>query len=159
VNIKHSALAAASLLGLSMILPMTLPTGLTAGVVAAAPALSRPSHSDHHTRHLQVVPVSDLSTSNGFVAVNNDLNASGEQVGSDVTTCRGQRTQPQLARCDVALALSGGIIEITFTMKAGVSTAKGVVTGGTGTFRGASGTVEIHELGGSRADVTLTLTN
>jgi hypothetical protein len=151
LSTRHVALALASLLGLSL----ALPPGLSAAQLPPSPG----NHSAPRTWHLKVVPVSDLSTKDGFVAVNDDLNASGRKVGSDVTTCRGTGAQPQRARCDVALALGGGLIELTFTMRSGDSTANGVVTGGTGAFSGARGTVQIHETGGSHADVTLTLDN
>lgn len=103
------------------------------------------AHSASTTMRLRVVPISGFDTRTGFVAINKDVNRHGRRVGSDVTTCRGKQTHPDKARCDVALALSHGLIYLTFTMAGHTNTAHGVVTGGTGTFRGVEGTVTIHE--------------
>jgi hypothetical protein len=67
-----------------------------------------------------------------------------------VTTCRASAPSATSASCDAALAFKQGIVEISFTEKQGSSNINGLVTGGSGIYDHARGTVSITE--GSNSD-------
>jgi hypothetical protein len=124
--------------------------------LATTPSESHPVSLHAQVLQLHVTPVSFIDTSPGYVASDDDYDANGIKVGSDVTTCRPVPGNDDTARCDVGLGLSGGLITITFNESDASATAFGRVTGGTGIYAGARGPVVIDE-GDNGADVTLTL--
>ena len=100
---------------------------------------------------LHVAPLADVDTDAGFVAANRDLTQDGRVVGYDVTTCRPEAKRPV---CDVGLGLAHGLLLLSFTPGDG-DTFTGSVTGGTGAYEHAKGSVLIHETGDG-ADATIT---
>ena len=146
---------ARSLAALSALAVVGLATpALATGAPAAAPTKVEPPRIE--VMHLTVVPVSFIDTNPGYVSIDDDFNRKGEQVGSDVTTCRPVKGDPERAVCDVGLGLAGGLITITFWQSDDSNVAHGKVTGGTGAYAGVTGTVLIRE-GEERARVRLTL--
>jgi hypothetical protein len=131
--------------------------GLVAGPVlllAAAP----PAHTYQppQTLRLHVVGDSDIRTPRGYIAIDKDYGPSGAQVGSDVTTCRAASRPATTARCGVGVGLADGLLIITFTETEGNPVFRGTVTGGTGTYRHATGTVTGHEEpNGAAVQITL----
>jgi hypothetical protein len=121
-----------------------------AALLQVAPAAADSPRTD--VLRLHVAPLEDVDTGAGFVAANRDLTQDGHVVGYDVTTCRSESNGPA---CDVGLGLARGLLLITFTPGDG-DTFTGVVTGGTGTYAHAKGSVLIHETSDG-ADATITL--
>jgi hypothetical protein len=112
-------------------------------LLAAAPPAH--THQPPKTLRLHVVGDSDIRTPRGYIAIDKDYGPSGKQVGSDVTTCRAASRAATTARCDVGLGLAGGLLTITFTETEASPVFHGTVTGGTGAYRNATGTVTGHE--------------
>lgn len=133
-------------------------TRLALAVATAAATLATwqltPALADDRgqTLHLHVAPLTDVDTTSGFVAANADRTPDGQTVGFDVTTCRQTSSGPT---CDVGLGLAAGMLLLSFTPGDG-DTFTGVVTGGTGDYAHAKGTVLVHETGDG-ADATISL--
>lgn len=74
-----------------------------------------------------------------FIFGDCDYHEAGRLIGSDVVTCRS--TGRNTGRCDVAAALSRGLILGTCTIVKNSNRFVGRITGGTGACAGASGTI------------------
>jgi hypothetical protein len=152
-SIRYSAV------GAGLVTAVSLSLVLSATAQAHTPV--QPSRSAHVTvmrGHLVEVSETDFDT--GFVSMDNDYAINGTQIGSDVTTCGATNAAGTQARCDVALALRDGIIDLTFTAPG--DPEYGVVTGGSGRYAHVAGRVRIVEgnnddNGPSTADWTITL--
>jgi hypothetical protein len=68
-----------------------------------------------------------------------DLDSTGKTIGYDNTYVTA--TDANTLSADRALAINGGFLYATFSTKDGGQTWNGEVTGGTGNFKGATGTV------------------
>jgi protein involved in ribonucleotide reduction len=68
-----------------------------------------------------------------------DLDSTGKTIGYDNTYVTA--TDANTLSADAALAINGGFLYATFSTKDGGQTWNGEVTGGTGNFKGATGTV------------------
>ncbi len=68
-----------------------------------------------------------------------DADNTGKTIGFD--TVYVTATGTDTATADATLAINGGFLYATFTTKDGGQTYSGEVTGGTGAFKGATGTV------------------
>jgi hypothetical protein len=72
------------------------------------------------------------------VSQDHDEDSTGKTIGFDNTYVT---TTGDTATADAALAMDGGFLYATFTSQDGGQNWSGTVTGGTGKFKGATGTV------------------
>jgi hypothetical protein len=86
-----------------------------------------------------------------LVLTDNDVNGS-TTIGRDVLYCTG--VGAGTSHCHVSFAQKGGVLYAQFSMS-GNGTLKGTVTGGTGSFAHAKGTLAGRAV--SQKDVTITL--
>lgn len=81
----------------------------------------------------------------GIVTQDTDLDPTGKTIGYDTTYITIVGGSAQTA--DAALAVDGGFLYATFNSTDGGKTWSGTVTGGTGKFKGATGTVTAEATG------------
>ncbi len=145
---------------------MTIRTSIaaagTAVVLAGAGAILLPAvASAHSTTHtLKFISVQQKSVRLGKTAGANqdtDVNAAGKTVGFDMIYFK--VASPTTGAINVTVDTSGGFLYGTGTIntKTGVL-SNGKVTGGTGSFAGATGTIKAKNLNkaGTRSAVTIT---
>lgn len=130
-----------------------------AGVALAAGGQGAAQATKHGPTilRLHVVGASDFDLASGYIAVNQDYNRAGKHVGSDVTTCRPADASGSKARCDVGLALKGGLLTLTFVRSGDSPVFVGKIIDGTGRFRNARGTLKGTGNSDGTADVVLTI--
>jgi hypothetical protein len=87
-----------------------------------------------------------------FVLTDNDV-AGGKTIGHDVLYCTGAGTGA--SHCRVAFAQKGGLLYAQFALSDKTGDLKGTVTGGTGSFAHAHGTLTGQAV--SQKDVRITL--
>jgi len=86
-----------------------------------------------------------------------DVNSAGKTIGFDVINIKVNPTTQKPTAGGVTLDTNGGFLY--GTLKFGNSaTITGMVTGGTGTFKGAAGTITAKSLNQTRTAVTITYT-
>jgi hypothetical protein len=92
-------------------------------------------------------------TDTASVNQDHDVDSAGNTIGFDSTyvTATGTNT----ATADAALAINGGFLYATFSTKDGGQNWSGEVTGGTGTFQGATGTVKASATSPTELAVTV----
>ena len=96
-----------------------------------------------HTLHFTAVTVANANTSkHTFSGADKDVRK-GKKIGTDVTQCRANKSFTKV-RCEVALALRGGILYGTFRISQSDAISHGKVTGGVGRYTGATGTISGH---------------
>jgi hypothetical protein len=96
-----------------------------------------------------------LFGTSSFVSTDNDV-TSGKTIGRDVLSCTNSGSETSgSSHCRVAFAQKGGILYAKFTLEDTTGGLKGTVTGGTGSFAHAKGTLAGQAM--SRKDVTITL--
>ena len=112
------------------------------------------AHNASHTLKLTVVPVKSIRfTRTTFGAQETDHNSAGKTIGFDDVnyTVTGKTT----ATADVAYDVKGGFIYTAVTTTNGGRRFSGKVTGGTGAFTGATGTITI-KIARNKGAVTIT---
>jgi hypothetical protein len=127
----------------------------TATVVAtvAGPALAvsgTTTVTQHFDAQSSSSPLRLSKTS--FVLTDNDV-ASGKTIGHDVLYCTDAGTGA--THCRVAIAQKGGLLYAQFALSETTGALKGTVTGGTGSFAHADGTLTGQSV--SQKDVKITL--
>ena len=144
---------------------MTIRTSIAAAgaavVLAGAGAVLLPAvasaHSTTHTLKFTAVTLKggNFSKTSGGGA-DQDVNSAGKVIGFDVTNY-GFNPTTKAESLNVALSTSGGILYGALKPSNG-PTIKGTVTGGTGTFQGATGTIVAKQLNkaGTKTAVTVT---
>jgi hypothetical protein len=102
------------------------------------------------------VQVSQKESTNGFVLKDNDFVGS-KKVGTDSLTCT--VASQKKATCKIVVVRPAGTIRGTLVLIFAESQGKGTITGGTGTYAGAKGTLTFKNLNeeGTRTSVTITL--
>jgi hypothetical protein len=116
-----------------------LGSGTAIAVAAGTAQAAAPTHTFTIVNHqLQDVLVNGVD-----IASDKDLQH-GSVTGYDVTSCRVDITT-HVARCDVALARSGGILIGHARVNLDTGHGGGIVTGGTRQFQGATGTFAIAD--------------
>ena len=109
-----------------------------------------------HTQTFEARATAHLQTgAQSFVQAEDDV-AGSTVIGHDVIACTSTRTQ---STCDLSLAQSGGLLYAHFVLQDATHTAQGRVTGGTGRYRAASGTITARALSQSVVRVTLRYTD
>lgn len=132
-----------------------------AGVVAAAVATatviavdaqSAGASTAGHTQNFQARATSQLSTgAHSFVVADQDV-AGSTVVGHDVLTCVATRTH---STCDVVFAQIGGLLYAHFVLLDSDRSILGAVSGGTGRYVHARGTIKGGAVSRSVVRVTL----
>ena len=143
---------------------MKLRTSLAAAgaavVLGTAGALVLPAvASAHGTTHtLKFVSVSKAAV--GFTRTtgglqDTDVNTTGKTIGFDMLYFAA--TSPSSLAANLTVDTKGGFLygTMTFNPKTGVVT-NGKVTGGTGAFKGATGTIKVKTISGTKHAVTIT---
>jgi hypothetical protein len=121
-----------------------------AGVLAMNPADAHPSQAVTHTIKLKLTQTGNLNYNKTTSSGTDKARMAGKAVGFDVTHFHGTTG-------DVALSLKGGLLygHLKFNITTGKIT--GSVTGGTGTYKGAKGTVSAVSTNqaGTKTNVTI----
>jgi hypothetical protein len=147
---------------------MTIRTRIAAAGAAVAlagagavllPAVAS-AHSTTHTLKFTAVTLkgANFSKTDGGTA-EQDVNSAGKTIGFDVTNF-GFNPTTKAKSLNVALSTNGGILYGALK-PSNSATIKGTVTGGTGTFQGATGTIVAKQLNkaGTKTAVTITYSN
>lgn len=119
-------------------------------------ALAAPALAAHQTIAFTAHHVS----SKGHVEQETDVNTKGKVVGHDVLICKNTSVKNQAA-CTAVFKLTSpksGSISVKVTAKFTDKTYSGPVTGGTGAYAGARGTVTITPGSGGKTKIVITLT-
>ena len=127
-----------------------------AGAVAVPAAASAPTTS-HTLTFISLTKKSVNFTKTTGAQQNTDVNAMGKIVGFDMLYFK--LTSANSSAVNVTVDTKGGFLYGTFNVNFSTSTiTNGKVTGGTGAFKGATGTIKAKELNsaGSRTRVTIT---
>jgi hypothetical protein len=124
-------------------------TATVAGVSAAGAAGST------HTMRFVGKQIQDVQVHDTDVATDTNTHK-GKTLGYDVTSCV-INLETHVGNCTVAVARAEGILYARATVNLDTGKGTGKVTGGSGAFRGASGTADI-EPGSSPDSNTITIT-
>jgi hypothetical protein len=102
------------------------------------------------------VQVSQKDKKNGFVIKDNDF-VGGKKVGTDTINCT--LVNQSKANCVLLVVRPSGTIRGSLVLSFSASQGKGKITGGTGAYAGAKGTLTFKNLNedGTRTSVVLTL--
>lgn len=112
----------------------------TAGISTAVAATGHQAATTH-TMHIVSTQLKDVIVNGVDVAT--DRNAwKGQTTGYDVTSCT-ISTTTHVATCKVAVARAQGILYARAHVNVDNGQGSGTVTGGSGGFRGATGTVTV----------------
>ena len=124
----------------------------TVAAAAAGPAVAA-GGATTITQHFDAKSSSSplRTTKTSFVATDNDV-ARGKAIGRDVLYCTGAAAGA--SHCRVAFAQKGGLLYAKFTISQS-GALNGTITGGTGTFAHANGTLTGQAV--SQKDVKITL--
>ena len=121
------------------------------------PAVASASSATHTLKFISVTKKSIMFTKTTGAQQDTDVNAAGKTVGFDMLYFAA--TSATSAAVNITGALSGGFLYGTGTVniKTGAF-SNGKVTGGTGSFAGATGTIKAKQLNatGTRTAVTIT---
>ena len=134
-----------------VVVPLAL-AGVAAGVAASGFGAADAA-TVRHTLRLTAVQISDVMVRGVDVATDRDMQH-GKVTGYDVTSCR-IHLSTRTATCQVAVARAGGMIVGRARINLATGAGHGVITGGTGTFSGARGTISTRATGPATTRVTL----
>jgi hypothetical protein len=125
-------------------------TAATTAIAGGASATTTSAHT--HTQHFHAKATAQLPTGKtSFVLAEQDVQGS-TMIGHDVLFCRATRTH---STCEIAFAENGGLIYARFVLRDSDHTFHGPVTGGSGKYRGAHGTIAGRALSQSEVRVHL----
>lgn len=126
--------------------------GLAAMGALAVPAIAS-AHNAPHTLKLTAVTVKSITfTETTFAEQQTDVSA-GKTIGFSVVYVT--QTGPSSGTVNVALDITGGLLygKVTSTNKG--KTSSGNVTGGTGAFKGATGTITANAISSTKMAITI----
>jgi hypothetical protein len=142
-----------------MKLRTTLAAAGAAVVLGTTGALVLPTvasaHSSTHT--LKFISVQKANVSFGKTTAGNqgtDVNAAGKTVGFDMLYLA--FTSAGTATANVTVDTKGGFLYGTFNIAKSGKITNGKVTGGTGAFAGATGTIAVKTISSTKHAVTIT---
>jgi hypothetical protein len=120
----------------------------------ALPAVASAHPATHTLKFTSVAVNSAGFTSTTSALQETDVNSAGKTIGFDdlYVTISGSST----AKGSVALDIRGGFLYGTITTTNAGKTFHGTVTGGTGAFAKATGTITAHAITSTKTAVTLT---
>jgi hypothetical protein len=131
-----------------------------AAILGTTGALLVPAVASAHAatttlKFTSVEKSSIMFTSSSFGQQDTDVNSAGKTVGFDMIY--GAATSSTTASVNITGNLSGGFLYGTGTVsiKTGAF-SNGKVTGGTGTFKGATGTITAKKISSTKTAVTIT---
>jgi hypothetical protein len=117
-----------------------LATAAGVGLLLEGPASA---HAVTHTMTFKTRQITDKIINDVDVATDKNLQA-GKVIGYDVTSCR-VNVDTHIARCAVALARPAGLMYARARLNVVTGHGGGTVTGGTGRFAGATGTITVAD--------------
>ena len=122
----------------------------------ALPAVAASAHSSTHTlTFISLTRKSATLTKTSGAQQDTDVNAAGKTVGFDLLYFRA--TSAGAGVVNIAVDTTGGFLYGTLTLNLKTSAlTNGEVTGGTGTFAGATGTIKAKDLSSTKTAVTIT---
>ena len=129
---------------------------IAAVTAAAVPdvAAAGPQHvTQHFTAKSSSSPLNFSKTA--FALTDNDVR-NGKTIGRDVLICT--HTGTGASHCHVAFAQNGGLLYARFSLADKTGALKGVVTGGTGSFANANGTLTGQAVSRKAVKITLRYT-
>jgi hypothetical protein len=136
----------------------SLMTVAAAAVLVTTGALALPAvasaHDAAHTLKFTAVTVKTVMLSKTTLGVQQtDVNSAGKAIGFDVVYYKatGQATATENA----ALDTTGGLLYATFTTTNSGTTSSGKVTGGTGAFKDATGTITAKKISSTKTAVQI----
>ncbi len=123
----------------------------------ALPALASPHAPTHTLKFISVTKTMVSFTKTSIGIQDTDVNKAGKIVGFD--EIYGVQTSATTSAADVTVDTTGGLLYGTFTIN--LVTGKithGKVTGGTGAFKGATGTFTATDISNTDTAITVTYT-
>jgi hypothetical protein len=112
------------------------------------------AHNAAHTLKFTAVRTKGISfTRSSGGDQETDVNSAGEVIGFDVVYAK--ITGKNSATVNAAFDLKGGLLYATVTTTNGGKTFKGKVTGGTGAFKGATGTIIAKAISSKKTAITI----
>jgi len=119
------------------------------------PAVASASSATHTLKFTAVQKASVMFTKTTGASQETDLNTAGKTVGYDMIYFAA--TSPTSAAVNITVDTSGGFLygTATVSIKTGAVT-NGKVTGGTGAFAGATGTITVKTVSSTKHAVTIT---
>jgi hypothetical protein len=119
----------------------------------ALPAMAS-AHGSAHTLKFTSVTVKSVGfTKSSGGSQDTDLNSKGKTIGFDVVYYTA--TSKTKATVNAAVDVKGGLLYATLTTSNGGKAFKGKVTGGTGAFKGATGTISAKAISSTKTAVTI----
>ena len=123
-------------------------------IAVLAPPVGASASDSHHTLHVTAKRAAEVQYKDGgFTEADKLRNASGHALGTDVSDCT--PVSSTKADCTGALALDSGLLDARFTLNFATGAIKGTITGGTMTYRHATGTITGSSFNGG-AHLTVT---
>lgn len=121
-----------------------LAAGIAATVVAAgiSTAAATTGHGTSHTMRFVATQIKDVMVHDQDVATDKNTH-SGKTVGYDVTSCAID-ISTHVATCSVAVARAQGMLYGNAKVNVDTGKGSGTVTGGLGSFHGATGTITVN---------------
>jgi hypothetical protein len=141
---------------------MKLRTSLAAAGVAAAlgtgalvlPAVASASSATHTLKFTAVTNKSIMFTKTSGGSQETDVNGAGKTVGFDVLYFAA--VSATTANINVTFDTTGGLLYGTANVTRSGAVSNGKVTGGTGAFAGATGTIKAKSAGKNHEAITIT---
>jgi hypothetical protein len=141
---------------------MKLRTSLAAAGVAAAlgtgalvlPAVASASSATHTLKFTAVTIKSIMFTKTSGGSQETDVNAAGKTIGFDVLYFAA--VSATTANINVTFDTTGGLLYGTANVTKSGAVSNGKVTGGTGAFAGATGTIKAKSAGKNHEAITIT---
>ncbi len=118
------------------------------------PAVASAHDASHTLKFISVTKKSIPFTKKSGGSQDTDVNAAGKTVGFDVLYFTA--TSATTGKINVTFDLSGGFLYGTGTITKSGTFSNGKVTGGTGAFAGATGTIKAKSAGKNREAITIT---
>jgi hypothetical protein len=119
------------------------------------PAVASARTTTHTLKFISVEKAEHSFSKTSFGEQDTDVNAKGKTVGFDMIY--GSLTSATSATLNITGDLSGGFLYGTGTVNVKTGAfSKGKVTGGTGSFRGATGTIKAKDISATKTAVTIT---
>jgi hypothetical protein len=117
------------------------------------PAVASAHNASHTLKFTPVTVKGTRFTSTTFGNQETDVNSTGKTIGFDDVYFT--LTGPSSAAANVAVDTTDGFLYAVATSTNGGKTFTGTVTGGTGAFKGATGTVTAQHISSTKTAVTI----
>ena len=124
------------------------------GTALALPAVASASSATHTLKFTAETNKQVMFTNASGGSQETDVNAKGKVIGFDVLYFAA--TSPTAGNINVAFDTTGGLLYGTANVTKSGKVTNGKVTGGTGSFAGATGTIKAKSAGKNREAITIT---